>query len=52
MLGKVPGEKIYRSLEYYPDGETIPGLLIARFDGSLFFANAPDFADEIRLALK
>ncbi len=48
VLGKVPDENVYRSLEHYPDGETYPGLLIARFDGSLFFANAPDFADEIR----
>jgi MFS superfamily sulfate permease-like transporter len=52
VLGKVPGEKIYRSLENYPDGETIPGLLIARFDGSLFFANAPDLADEIRYGVE
>jgi MFS superfamily sulfate permease-like transporter len=48
----VPGEKVYRSLENYPDGETIPGLLITRFDGSLFFANAPDFADELRYGLE
>ncbi len=48
VLGKVPGENIFRSLERYPNGETYPGLLIVRFDGSLFFANAPDFADEIR----
>ena len=52
VLGKVPDEKVYRSLEYYPDGETIPGLLIARFDGSLFFANAPDLADEIRFGVE
>jgi high affinity sulfate transporter 1 len=52
VLGKVPGEKIYRGLENYPDGETIPGLLIARFDGSLFFANAPDLADEIRFGVE
>lgn len=48
VLGKVPGVNVFRSLEHYPDGETYPGLLIVRFDGSLFFANAPDFADEIR----
>jgi len=52
VLGKVPGEKIYRSLENYPDGETVPGLLITRFDGSLFFANAPDLADEIRYGVE
>jgi MFS superfamily sulfate permease-like transporter len=52
VLGKEPGEKVYRSLENYPEGETLPGLLIARFDGSLFFANAPDFADEIRYGVE
>jgi high affinity sulfate transporter 1 len=52
VLGKVPGEKIYRSLENYPEGETVPGLLIARFDGSLFFANAPDLAGEIRFGIE
>jgi MFS superfamily sulfate permease-like transporter len=48
VLGRVPGEKVYRGLENYPEGETVPGLLILRFDGSLYFANAPDFADEVR----
>jgi high affinity sulfate transporter 1 len=52
VLGKVAGEKIYRGLENYPEGETYPGLLILRFDGSLFFANAPDFADEVRLGVE
>ena len=52
VLGKVPGTEIYRSLENHPDGETYPGLLITRFDGSLFFANAPDFADEIRYGVE
>jgi high affinity sulfate transporter 1 len=52
VLGKVPGEKIYRSLENYPEGETVPGLLVTRFDGSLFFANAPDLADEIRYGVE
>jgi len=52
VLGKVPGEKIYRSLENYPDGETIPGLLLTRFDGSLFFVNAPDLAGEIRFGIE
>jgi high affinity sulfate transporter 1 len=52
VLGRVPGEKIYRGLESYPEGETYPGLLILRYDGSLFFANAPDFADEVRLGVE
>jgi high affinity sulfate transporter 1 len=52
VLGKVPGEKVYRGLENYPEGETIPGLLILRFDGSLYFANASDFADEVRAGVE
>ncbi|MFC2054991.1 SulP family inorganic anion transporter [Chloroflexota bacterium] len=52
VLGKVPGEKIFRGLENFPEGETYPGLLILRFDGSLYFANAPDAADEIRAAVE
>jgi high affinity sulfate transporter 1 len=52
VLGRVPGETVYRTLENYPDAETYPGLLIVRFGGSLFFANAPDFADEIRAGVE
>jgi high affinity sulfate transporter 1 len=52
ILGKVPGEKIYLGLESYPEGETYPGLLILRFDGSLYFANAPDAANELRTAVE
>ena len=51
VLGKMPGTAVYRSLENYPDGETFPGLLILRFDGALFFANAPDFISAVRQAV-
>ncbi|MBX3061080.1 MAG: SulP family inorganic anion transporter [Anaerolineae bacterium] len=48
VLGQVPGTTVFRSLEYYPDGQTFPGLLILRFDGTLFFANSPDFVVALR----
>ena len=48
VLGKVPETAVYRSIEHYPDGETYPGLLIIRYDGSLFFANAHDFVTAVR----
>jgi high affinity sulfate transporter 1 len=51
VLGKVPETTIYRSIDHYPDGETYPGLLIIRFDGSLFFANAHDFVTAVRQAI-
>ena len=48
ILGKVPGKEIFRSIENYPDAETYPGLLIVRFDGTLFYANVPDFQAAMR----
>lgn len=48
VLGQAPGTHVFRSLEHYPDGETFPGLMILRFDGTLFFANSPDFVTALR----
>ena len=52
VLGKVPGNTIYRSIENYPEAETFPGLLILRFDGTLYFANAHDFQTAVRRAIE
>jgi MFS superfamily sulfate permease-like transporter len=51
-LGKIPEKEVYRSLENYPDSETYPGLLILRFDGTLFFANAHDFVTATRQTIQ
>jgi high affinity sulfate transporter 1 len=51
VLGKVPETTVYRSIEHFPQGETYPGLLIIRFDGTLFFANAHDFVTAVRQAI-
>ena len=51
VLGKAPDTKIYRSLEHFPTAETYPGLLILRFDGTLFFANAHDFVVDTQHAI-
>ena len=48
VLGRVPGQDVFRSIENFPDAETYPGLLILRFDGLLFFANAPNFREQVR----
>lgn len=50
ILGQVPGTAVYRNIENYPDVQTYPGLLMLRFDGSLYFANAHDFVTAIRKA--
>jgi len=51
VLAQVPGTDFYRGLENNDQGETFPGLLILRFDGSLFFANVHDFITAVRKAI-
>ncbi|QDW29928.1 SulP family inorganic anion transporter [Arthrobacter sp. KBS0702] len=41
----IPG---YHDLNRHPEGERVPGLVIARFDAPLFFANGAVFAEHIR----
>jgi sulfate permease, SulP family len=47
VLGMVGGEPIYRDIENYKDAETLPGLIIYRFDAAIFFANADMFREQI-----
>jgi SulP family sulfate permease len=51
VLGRVPDTEIYRSIENYSDVETYPGLLILRFDGTLYFANVSDFQTAVNQAI-
>ena len=44
-VGDVPG---YHDLSRHPEGQRIPGLVIARFDAPLFFANGAVFTEHIR----
>ena len=49
VLGRVPGERTYyRDIQRRPDAETIPGLLIFRFDARLIFFNCYFFASEVK----
>jgi SulP family sulfate permease len=48
QLGQMPGEDVYRNIRRRPEARTIPGLLIFRLDGNLFFANAGYCADQIK----
>jgi high affinity sulfate transporter 1 len=47
-LGQVEGLEGYHDIHSYPGARHLPGLIIYRFDGPLFFANAKTFRDEIR----
>jgi len=52
VLGRVRGrEAVYRDIKRYPDAETLPGLLLFRFDSPIFFANANHFAEVLERAI-
>jgi high affinity sulfate transporter 1 len=48
IIGRMPDKESYRDIEFYPQVETVPGLLIYRFDSALIFTNADFFEKEIR----
>jgi MFS superfamily sulfate permease-like transporter len=52
VLGKAPGVPGYHDIRRYPDAVQVPGLLIVRWSAPLFFANANEFRDRIRQAVK
>lgn len=51
-LGRIPGRRGYHDRSRNPEAERIPGIVILRFDASLFFANANIFATWVRGVLK
>jgi SulP family sulfate permease len=48
VLGQVGPSATYRDITHYEEAETVPGLVVYRFDAPLFFANAELFRDQIR----
>jgi high affinity sulfate transporter 1 len=51
-LGQLPGEDHFRDVSSHPDAKRYPGLLIFRFENSLFFANADYFVDQVNLRIE
>lgn len=49
ILGRIPGTDIFRNIERF-EGEVneVPGVLIIRFDGALYFGNLTYFQQRIR----
>ncbi|TKK84037.1 sulfate permease [Herbidospora galbida] len=43
ILGVVPGLAGMHDVDDHPDAQTIPGLVVYRYDSPLFFANAENF---------
>ncbi|HEX6868824.1 MAG TPA: sulfate permease [Candidatus Limnocylindrales bacterium] len=52
ILGKAPGVPGWHDIRRHPDAAQVPGLLIVRWSAPLFFANANEFRDRIRKAIK
>jgi len=48
VLGRLPGTDVFRDVDRYPTAQTLPGVLIFRFDSPLQFANADWFASVLR----
>ncbi len=48
ILGQVPGVDGFTDISEYPDAQTIPGLLVYRFDAALLFFNADYFKKRVR----
>ena len=50
-LGREPGTQVFRDLREHPDDETIPGVVVVRMDGGIFFATADALEDRVRTEL-
>ena len=48
IIGRMPDKETYRDVTLYPEAETVPGLLIFRFDAPIIFSNATCFSNEIQ----
>lgn len=48
VLGRVPGVAGMHNVADYPESETLPGLVIYRYDAPLFFANIGDLRRKVQ----
>jgi high affinity sulfate transporter 1 len=48
LLGEVPGERKWHSLEQHPDATPRPELVMFRWEAPLFFANSGMFRQQVR----
>lgn len=40
VLGNIPNTMTYRSIDQYPNANTVPGMLILHIDAPIYFANS------------
>ena len=50
-LGRERGTQVFRDLDEHPDDETLPGTVVMRMDGGIFFATADALEDRVRTAM-
>jgi SulP family sulfate permease len=48
LLGRDPDTQVFRELDEHPDDERVPGVVVLRLDGGLFFATSDALEDRIR----
>jgi SulP family sulfate permease len=51
VLGRVPGLAGMHDVADYPDAQTLPGLIIYRFEAPLFFANVGELRRRVQLVV-
>jgi len=52
-LGRIPGVPgAYSDLSRHPEDTPVPGVLIARLDGQLYYANAPTYRDRVKAMIE
>jgi high affinity sulfate transporter 1 len=52
VLGRVRGLPGFHSVADYPEGRTVPGLLLYRFEANLVFFNVDYFGERLRAAIQ
>src|SRR4051794_34096761 len=48
VLGRERGTRLFRELDDHPGDETLPGIVVLRLDGGLFFATSQALEDRVR----
>jgi high affinity sulfate transporter 1 len=51
-LGREPGTQVFRDLLDNPEDELVPGVVVVRLDGGLFFATADALEDRVRTLIQ
>ena len=52
VLGREAGTQVFRDVVENPDDEQIPGVVVLRLDGGLFFATADALGDKVRAVIQ